>query len=420
MNNKHIIFALIMAAFAVQANAQCASNASGSPGSCLCNQGYYGTNAESNGTCNQCPTGTTTAAPSSASGGNTNSGTTIIVCSLCDVNYYMTKAAGATQGYQNTPAAALCNACPPGTGNSGASSAGDVSQCTICLPNYYMTALPVAANPGSGINAAAATCILCPDGSGNASGVNAVGNASQCNTCVANFYMSAAATGTKQANCQACPIGSGNASGSSTVSDSSVCNICQKNYFMTALASTGVSAKCSPCPSNSYSSGSTSVNSIASCMCFDSNAVALSSTITQCQCKNGFFGKVATVLGQSSGCKQCPKGQFTTAGANCNICTAGSTITTDQGGCTCNDSSTGTLPWNPATNVCECQTGYYGNPSTATTVGTTGSCTSCPKGTSSTSGQAQAASDCVQIPGATTYSMIIYFSGVLGVLALLI
>ncbi|KAL4441182.1 hypothetical protein ABPG74_002132 [Tetrahymena malaccensis] len=283
-----------------------------------------------------------------------------------------------------------------------------------------MTALPVTANPGANINAAAATCILCPDGSGNTSGASAVGNASQCNTCIANFYMQTAAAGSKQAICLTCPLGSGNASGTTSVSDTSVCNICLKNFYMTATASTGVAAKCSACPANSSSSGSTTINSISSCTCFDNNAVALSSTITKCQCKNGFYGNVATVKGQLTGCNQCPKGQFSTAGANCNICTAGSTINADQGGCTCNDSSTGTLPWNGTTNVCECQSGYYGNPSTATTKGTTGSCSSCPSGTQSTSGQAQAASDCTQIPGVAVYSMIIYFSAAFGALAMLI
>ncbi|KAL4489855.1 hypothetical protein ABPG72_022495 [Tetrahymena utriculariae] len=418
--NKYIAFVLVVAAFIVQANAQCAQNASGTPGSCLCNLGYYGTNAEANGACNQCPTGTLTAAPSSSAGGNTNSGADITVCSVCDKNYYMNKSAGSTAGYKNTPAAAICNACPPGSGNSGVSVQGDVTQCNICTKNYYMTALPVAANAGQNIVAAAATCVFCPDGSSNANGATSVGNVSQCNTCLPNFYMQTAATGSKQAICQSCPIGSGNASGPTAVSDLSVCNICIKNYYMTATASTGVAAKCSPCPANSTNSGSTSISSISSCTCFDSNAVPLSSTITNCQCQNGYFGNVATVLGQLTGCKQCPKGQFTSAGANCNICTAGSTINSDQGGCTCNDSSTGTLPWNPLTNVCECQSGYYGNPSTATTKGTTGSCISCPKGTQSTSGSAQAASDCTQIPGAIVYSVIIYFSAALGTLAILI
>ncbi|KAL4481037.1 hypothetical protein ABPG72_001106 [Tetrahymena utriculariae] len=176
MNKQTIIIAFIV--FAAYANAQCTSNAQGNIGSCMCNQGYYGTNAENGGSCNQCPDGTSTAAPSLSTGGNTNASADLSVCNQCQANYYMTAAAAAASN-GNDASAAQCSNCPTGTGNSGVSSQGDVSQCNICQANYYQTAAAVAAS--NGVTAAAVTCQNCPSGS-----TSAAGAAQQASDCLSN------------------------------------------------------------------------------------------------------------------------------------------------------------------------------------------------------------------------------------------
>ncbi|EAR87168.1 immobilization antigen (macronuclear) [Tetrahymena thermophila SB210] len=173
MNKQLLLLAFVL--FASYANAQCATNAQGNVGSCMCNQGYYGINAENGGTCNQCPSGTTTASPSLSAGGNTNASADLSVCNQCQANYYMTAAAAAASN-GNAASAAQCSSCPTGTGNNGVQNQGDVSQCNICQANYYQTAAAVAAS--NGVTAAAVTCQSCPNGSTSAAG--AAQQASDC------------------------------------------------------------------------------------------------------------------------------------------------------------------------------------------------------------------------------------------------
>ncbi|KAL4494170.1 hypothetical protein ABPG73_018689 [Tetrahymena malaccensis] len=163
-------------------------------------------------------------------------------------------------------------------------------------------------------------------------------------------------------------------------------------------------AQCQACPANSYSL--LSVSPGYDCQCYDQYAIPLSDTQTQCICKNGYSGNVATSLG-SLGCKQCAPGQFSSSGSVCVPCAAGSSINLDQGSCACNDSSTGTTIWSPDTNVCQCQAGYYGN-ATAAAPNSTGSCTSCPINTLSKAGSALKASQCTSI--SATFSLFIKYS----------
>ncbi|EAR87172.1 immobilization antigen (macronuclear) [Tetrahymena thermophila SB210] len=173
MNKQLLLLAFVL--FASYANAQCTTNAQGNVGSCMCNQGYYGVNAENGGTCNQCPAGSTTASPSLSAGGNTNASADLSVCNQCQANYYMTAAAAAASN-GNAATAAQCSNCPTGTGNNGVQSQGDVSQCNICQANYYQSAAAVAAS--NGVTAAAVTCQSCPNGSTSAAG--AAQQASDC------------------------------------------------------------------------------------------------------------------------------------------------------------------------------------------------------------------------------------------------
>ncbi|KAL4510267.1 hypothetical protein ABPG72_008157 [Tetrahymena utriculariae] len=160
MNKQAIIIAFIV--FAAYANAQCASNAQGNAGSCMCNQGYYGTDAENGGSCNQCPDGTSTDAPSLSVGGNTNASAEISVCNQCQANFYMTDAAAAA----SINNAALMFQLPY----------WNWKQRT----NYYQTAAAVAAS--TGVTAAAVTCQSCPSGS-----TSAAGAAQQASDCQSNY-----------------------------------------------------------------------------------------------------------------------------------------------------------------------------------------------------------------------------------------
>ncbi|EAR87155.1 immobilization antigen (macronuclear) [Tetrahymena thermophila SB210] len=381
--NKYLVL-LVLLAFARQANAVCAANASGVIGSCLCNQGYYGSNAENGGSCTQCPAGSTTAAPSIANGGNTNSSVDVSVCNLCQLNYYMTTAAAAANG--GTPASgASCSQCTGGSGNTvNQSSAGDASQCNTCKANYYMTAV------ASG--SSAATCSACTNGSGN-TGVNSAGNASQCNICKPNYYMSTAASGTSAATCVQCPGNSGNLTGATSAGDASQCNGCLPNFYMTALPATGSAATCSACPQYTFSYFNTQ---IGFCTCYDPNAQPLTAQNQTCQCYVGYSGTPAQTAGAPSGCLVCLSGWYSPgAGAACIQCPPGASATANQGACVCNDNSTGTIPWSSSTNVCQCQANYYGDFSQALTYGVTGTCTPCPAGSSSAIGAAKQLTDCI-------------------------
>ncbi|EAR98925.1 immobilization antigen (macronuclear) [Tetrahymena thermophila SB210] len=401
--------------------AQCTINASIAQSQlgatiCLCNQGFYGTDAsQSTGSCTQCPFGSSTATPSNQSGGNTSSNVDVSVCNICQINYYM-----ASSAVSNSPnsLSAVCTICPSGTGNNGVSQVGDQSQCNLCLANYYMTSSAVQPDNSAipAVQGVAAQCSPCPSGTGNIGPILTVGDISQCNQCLNNYYMVAQAVQlsinnqAQAAQCMACPTGSGNIQKPSIVGDVSQCNICLANYQMTAIAQPATemtpasAAQCQACPGNSYSL--LSVSPGYDCQCYDQNAIPLSSTQTSCVCKNGFSGNVATSLG-STGCKKCDSGQFSTAGSACVACTAGSSINLDQGSCSCNDNSTGTTQWSPNTNICQCQAGYYGN-AAAAAPNTTGSCTLCPTNTSSKAGSALIASQCTSIYA--TKSILIKFS----------
>ncbi|KAL4481033.1 hypothetical protein ABPG72_001102 [Tetrahymena utriculariae] len=381
---KKYIILLVILAFARQANAICAANASGVIGSCLCNKGYYGTNAENGGSCTQCPAGSTTATPSTANGGNTNANVDVSVCSLCQLNYYMTAAAAAVNG--QTPASgASCTACTGGSGNTtNQSTVGDAGQCNTCQANYYMTA---AVNGN-----AAATCSACTGGSGN-TGVSSAGNASQCNICKPNYYMSAAASGSSAATCVSCPVNQGNLNGATSAGDASQCNGCLANFYMTALPATSTSAQCSACPQYTFSYFNTQ---LGFCTCYDPNAQPLTAQNQTCQCFVGYAGTPAQTQGAPSGCLVCLSGWYSPgAGAACIQCPPGASATANQGACVCNDKSAGTIPWTAQTNVCQCQANYYGDFSQATQFGVTGTCTPCPSGTTSLAGAAIVLNDCI-------------------------
>ncbi|EAR87175.1 immobilization antigen (macronuclear) [Tetrahymena thermophila SB210] len=456
----YLVTFIILFSLSNAQNQGCTQNAFGTPGNCLCNQGFYGAIAEVGGFCKQCPSGSTTPTPSNQPDGNSNINTAMSICNQCQVNYYMAVAAN-----QTTPSPAQCSPCPAGTGNlSGPTVAGDISQCNICLPNYYMTAISVSGSNGataqsakcspcppntgnldgastagdvsqcnlcsqnyymtqdaipssSGINPSAAQCLPCPTGSGNTQPPSSSGDISQCNVCQNNYYMNQAAVTASSGSiataavCTICPHGSGNSPGPNSPGDISQCNQCQAGYYMTQLAaSNGVNssaAQCSPCPANSTSQPTSTINTISSCQCFDPNAAPINTNQTSCICANGYFGVPNTSSNQVSGCFPCDIDQYSTKGASCTTCAMGSLVNSDSGGCTCIDVSIGTLPWSADTNTCQCKQNYYGSPSRST-IGQTGSCLPCPNGTTSAVGS-QLITDC-QGYVATTFQKIITVS----------
>ncbi|KAL4481059.1 hypothetical protein ABPG72_001128 [Tetrahymena utriculariae] len=395
-----VIFILIFSLLSAQ-NQNCAQNGFGTPGSCLCNQGFYGAIGEVGEFCKQCQIGSTTPTPSNQADGSSNINTSMNICNQCLQNYYMTVAAN-----PNTPSQATCLPCPLGTGNqSEPTVVGDISQCKICLPNYYMTATvvscsdgvtpqsaqcsPCPANTGNingsstagdislcnlcsqnyymtqvaipnqnGVNPSAAQCLSCLAGSGNAYPPSSSGDISQCNICQINYYMTQVAVTASSENtpstavCTICPTGQGNSTGPNSPGDIFQCNQCQAGFYMAKLAvqaSNGVnptSALCNPCPANSTSQPTSTISTISSCQCFDPNVAPINSSQTSCICANGYFGVPNTSQNQVSGCFSCDINQYSTQGAACTTCAMGSLINSDFGECKCIDTSIGTLPWN--------------------------------------------------------------------------
>ncbi|KAL4501453.1 hypothetical protein ABPG72_021260 [Tetrahymena utriculariae] len=270
----------------------------------------------------------------------------------CDPNAAGTNNNGCqcNQGFygQDATSNGICIQCPVGSTTKTGQTQGDVSQCSICLNNYYMTQAAASADKANSAPASAATCTACPTGSGNLSGPISPGDISQCDYCLENYFMTQ------------------NAYGPSNLAN---------NQFASA-------AQCSPCPANSLAPYS---NKPSVCICFDKNALQLTTSNIQCTCKRGMQGKVSSSKDAPTGCSQCPPGYFSMNSLPCTQCGAGSYISDDQGSCTCFDTSNGTNPWNFAKNVCQCQFNFYGDPSKARK-NTSGSCSPCPDGTSSPNG----------------------------------
>ncbi|EAS05943.2 immobilization antigen (macronuclear) [Tetrahymena thermophila SB210] len=322
MNKKSIFFAAILLGLISCCDDNQTQITTLSDSFCICNQGYYGAIGQQ---CQQCSQGTTSGSP------NQYPNTSIGYCKYCLQNYFMSKSAPKPGGRR-----------------------------------FLLTESP-------------ATCNPCPQGSGNSSGPVSAGDETQCNTCQPNYFMTAGVSNTQAAQCSPCLLNSGN-QGVNTAGDQSQCNQCKDNFYMTALAQQGQSAQCSPCPPNSYNSAP---NSVGFCTCFDSFAIPLSATQNSCVCQSGYVGNVATVKGQN-GCYQCGNNQFI-SGNKCVTCANGSTVNKDLTGCTCSDTSDGTIAWSSNTNICQCKPNYYGSPDKASQ-GYSGSCKLCPQGSTSQAG----------------------------------
>ncbi|KAL4477156.1 hypothetical protein ABPG72_008890 [Tetrahymena utriculariae] len=206
------------------------------------------------------------------------------------------------------------------------------------------------------------------------SDTNSTANGSGVCQCNAGYY--GTSTDVNEAgSCQQCPSGTNSvlATGPTTIS-ACTCNDtnavlnsantacqCQANYYGTPTNS-GASG-CNACPTGASSSAGSTV--LSSCTCSDINS-SLNSENTACQCNPNYYGTPTT--SGASGCTQCPNGTTSTAG------------TTDIGSCSCSDTNASLDSSSPP--VCQCNTNFYGTP---TTSGASG-CTPCPTGQAAPAG----------------------------------
>ncbi|KAL4481892.1 hypothetical protein ABPG74_007981 [Tetrahymena malaccensis] len=213
-----------------------------------------------------------------------------------------------------------------------------------------------------------AQCLPCPNGSTSSGALNV--DQSVCNSCAVNYYMVQSSIPASQINdnkgvgaqCLACPNGSGNLVGSNQQGDISQCSMCLENYYMISPAiqplqqSKPSAAQCLPCPANSYNNKN---SQLGFCICFDQNATPLSQQVSSCNCKDGYFGSVATSLNSPSGCFQCPQGQYSNSKTQytCKTCPSKFVTNQAQSDCICNITGLG-VNLDDSTQICTCKNGF--------------------------------------------------------------
>ncbi|EAS00145.1 immobilization antigen (macronuclear) [Tetrahymena thermophila SB210] len=347
---KLIIIVLVLVSY-VQSQI-CPSYASwvaGSTNACQCNNGYYGTSPS---TCKACPDN------SWSTQGSTNTGPSITVsaCNQCAPGYFVSTVAVTTPGSE---AAAKCTTCGTthSTPNTMATTQQTISDCNTCMDGYYLTVVAV-----TGGSAAAATCQACAS-QGAITRLRATDTpqtANDCNLCLPGYWVSSAfAQGGPAIRCTACPPGltnSASATGATGLQTIASCDTCPIGFYVTAIAQSGGPVSCAPCPPNSSSPPS---KNLGFCTCFDTNAPALSSSVTSCACKTNYFGSVATAPLAASGCVLC------------------------------NDPNAN---YSLINGKCACRANTYGTPtSNATTPPTSSTCYNCPTDATSPAGTTEKA-----------------------------
>ncbi|KAL4478427.1 hypothetical protein ABPG74_006662 [Tetrahymena malaccensis] len=150
--NKFLVLASLLA-FTGFANAACATNAAADPNNasgCLCNAGYYGTDASaSTGSCSPC-SGNTSSTPGTT---NTGVGINVGACNICVAGYYVSAIANTA----SSGTAATCSQC---TGYATPSpqlktASSNVGACNGCMLGYYYAAAAASAS-------VTPTCTQCP------------------------------------------------------------------------------------------------------------------------------------------------------------------------------------------------------------------------------------------------------------------
>ncbi|KAL4478550.1 hypothetical protein ABPG74_006785 [Tetrahymena malaccensis] len=141
--------------------------------------------------CKPCPAGSTRIFDANVVGDESQ-------CDYCQAGYYLLTPYQDPNG--NTPGkGASCQICP----NNSYSDQGistSVSVCSMCQINYYMN------TASDGTNSA--VCQICPNNTGTLDPVTTPGNANQCTVCKAGYYMTQPYQDGQTATCQQCPVGS--------------------------------------------------------------------------------------------------------------------------------------------------------------------------------------------------------------------
>ncbi|KAL4506271.1 hypothetical protein ABPG73_017005, partial [Tetrahymena malaccensis] len=266
-----------------------------------CQSGYYlltpfqdsdGINPGKSANCQKCPNN---------SYSEQNISTSVSVCSMCQLNYYMQTASDATTS-------AICLPCPNNTGTlDPVMTVGDANQCTVCQPGYYMI------QPYK--DGQQTSCKQCPTAQMKFQKTcllllvliqlsyqychyaNQPGLQNGDCSCITGFY-------SNNQNCQQCPNSSTSPFGIQALNPSD-CSICpQGTHYMTQLASQpNQSASCTPCPNNSIFKG-------------DPNSI---SDQSKCKTCNSGYYKVANAiipsgdngnLARAARCQKCPNNTF--------------------------------------------------------------------------------------------------------------
>ena len=379
-----------------------------------CPVGFYmtGCSGTSNGTCNACPPGSTTAVLGSTSisqcvvragyYGDSASATTLTQCNTgfacpgggnigvnvstvntaCPANVSFSLAAGLASC--TTCSAAACTA---GTSLSGCGGASN-GTCAPCSPGYY--------SAGS-----ATSCTLCTSSCNAGSYLDGCGGASagSCAACANNTYSAANAM-----NCTICV------------------SSCNPGTYLDNCGGTSAGT-CKNC-SAGYASNVTGATSIATCTQCTANTSAAAGSPNCTECASGYISDVGAEKCTNTNCTACP-GQYTigcdndNAGscANCTLPTIGqnfvssrcsgaqdtgftpATVTSCSPGRYMRSRYTAGTPFSIGTDgECDvCLEGTYQNETNNT--GGVASCIACPAGSTSPGTNNVALSNCVVIAG---------------------
>ena len=356
-----------------------------------CQAGYK---VNSAGTaCEQCPIGTQSAANyvscvSCTAGTNYRSVLAQSTCQTCPTNAACT-VTGFTcnAGYEPTGDGTGCQICGEGynkqaAGNTactqcavGTESAVNRLSCTACGSGKYRpltifnkcipcpangacTAIVLTCNTGFKLNAAGDGCDQCPIGQQSNAGFTA------CVACTAGTNYRSSLT---QTICISCPdnatcitTGFTCSAGYEPTGDGLGCSQCLDGYSKSTSGNTACSQcvtgtesatnrqSCTNCAAGYYRS------SFANARCISCPAGATCSTSAITRCPNGFKKNIA-----GDGCDQCPIGQSSSDGLNCQGCQAGyfkpdlsfqTCIKCPDGSPSCGGSAV------------SCQAGYYFDP----------------------------------------------------------
>lgn len=341
------------------------------PNTCqLCPKGSYRDNLSANGSCTECPSGTTTSTTGKTSFYDCDPGECLAgeyktstyegrICTSCPASYPISNR-GSLYEHQ-------CRAC--GVGQEP--DPNDMSRCKPCDHDHYK-------NTTSG-----SSCTRCPLDKPLSEGG---GDITSCytQTCPAGFFYQDATR-----TCAICPVGSTSTLGSTT------CESCPSGKT-TELSDP---SRCVPCPENTYRDKDNDYSGVCiSCASFSPPD----------------SGQVYTSLAGSATCElaSCPQGQEVKMVNGRNTCALCDVGTVSINGISCAPCGPGFGPFEPTSrgnSICaQCASGYFSSngvceicPEGSYSSSGASNCTSCPDNKTSAPGSTNE-TDCVYCPQGTT------------------